>query len=215
MIKSPNRICILETRSNWYPIRSKCPLDRAKATKAPTPTASKTSPLKAVRVMTGTNPLHPRPNFEVGNTKFQRWHTDAPLYEREPAHFTASHAVKRPVGPDLTVNWEGGRGLSAKVQPGQTAVLQQRAILHEPWSEEAKTMAEHGRAERAPLPYVRIENCRGGRDGLGACGAGGGSSRAWDAGMGAGVYQGCEGGDYGSNLKYKTSVADKVRYACV
>lgn len=61
MIKSPNCICIPETRSNWYPIRSKCPLDRVKATKAPTPTVSKTSPLKAVRVMTGTNPLHPRP----------------------------------------------------------------------------------------------------------------------------------------------------------
>lgn len=61
--------------------------------------------------------------FAVGNTQFQRWHIDAPLYDREPPHYTAVRAVKCPLGPDIQVNWDDRSGLSMKCKPGQTAFV--------------------------------------------------------------------------------------------
>jgi xanthine dioxygenase len=91
---------------------------------------------------------------------------DAPLYEREPPHFTALRAIKLPTGPDLTVNWDDGSGLSMKVKPGQTAFFS-NVQLYELLSEEEKIVAENSWVEYAPFPYMWIENCKGNSNGLG------------------------------------------------
>jgi xanthine dioxygenase len=91
---------------------------------------------------------------------------DAPLYEREPPHFTALRAVILPVGPDLTVNWDDGSGLSMKAKPGQTAFFS-NVQLYELLSEEEKIMAENSSVEYAPFPYMWLENCKGNSNGLG------------------------------------------------
>jgi len=117
-----------------------------------------------------SNDWHEHPpsqaDFEAGSTQFQRWHMDAPLYEREPPHFTALRAIKLPVGPDLTVNWDDGSGLSMRVKPGRTAFFS-NVQLYELLSEEEKVMAENSWVEYAPFPYMWIENCKGNSNGLG------------------------------------------------
>lgn len=63
----------------------------------------------------------PEEEFQAGNTRFQRWHIDAPLYDREPAWFTTLRCLKQPKGPDVTINWDDGTGYSMKSKPGLTA----------------------------------------------------------------------------------------------
>lgn len=63
----------------------------------------------------------PEEEFQAGNTRFQRWHIDAPLYDREPAWFTTLRCIKQPQGPDVTINWDDGTGYSMKSKPGLTA----------------------------------------------------------------------------------------------
>ncbi|RDW62288.1 clavaminate synthase-like protein [Coleophoma cylindrospora] len=104
--------------------------------------------------------------FAAGNTQFQRWHMDAPLYEREPPHFTALRCVKAPVGPEITINWDDGTGLSMKTKPGLTAFFS-NVQLYDLLSEEEKEMAENSWVEYAPFPYMWIENCKGNANGLG------------------------------------------------
>lgn len=104
--------------------------------------------------------------FAAGNTQFQRWHIDAPLYDREPPHYTALRAIKCPVGPEITVNWDDGSGLSMKCQPGQTAFvsnIQTYSLL----SDEEKMLADNSWVEYAPFPYMWVENCKGRPNGLG------------------------------------------------
>ncbi|TVY58659.1 putative dioxygenase [Lachnellula cervina] len=105
-------------------------------------------------------------SFAAGNTQFQRWHIDAPLYDREPPHFTALRAVNCPVGPDIQVNWDDGSGLSMKCKPGQTAFVS-NTQLYELLSDEEKMLAENSWVEYAPFPYMWIENCKGRPNGLG------------------------------------------------
>jgi alpha-ketoglutarate-dependent taurine dioxygenase len=72
-----------------------------------------------------SNDWHAKPlsdeNFQAGHTRFQRWHMDAPLYDREPALFTTLRCVTQPHGPDVTVNWDDDSGYSMKSKPGLTA----------------------------------------------------------------------------------------------
>lgn len=91
---------------------------------------------------------------------------DAPLYEREPPHYTALRCVKAPVGPEITVNWDDGSGLSMKTKPGLTAFVS-NIQLYELLSEEEKMLAENSWVEYAPFPYMWIENCKGNTTGLG------------------------------------------------
>lgn len=104
--------------------------------------------------------------FAAGNTQFQRWHMDAPLYEREPPHFTTLRAIKVPQGPDVTVNWDDGSGLSMKSKPGNTAFFS-NVQLYDMLSEEEKVCAENSWVEYAPYPYLWIENAKGCNNGLG------------------------------------------------
>jgi len=104
--------------------------------------------------------------FQKGNTRFQRWHIDAPLYARDPAWFTTLRACKLPQGPDVTINWDDGSGLSMKSRPGLTAFFS-TSQLYRMLSEEEQQMVDHSWVEYAPYPYLWIEHCHGNTTGLG------------------------------------------------
>jgi alpha-ketoglutarate-dependent taurine dioxygenase len=63
----------------------------------------------------------PDEDFAAGHTRFQRWHIDAPLYDRDPAWFTTLRCVKQPTGEDVTIHWDDGSGYEMKSRPGRTA----------------------------------------------------------------------------------------------
>lgn len=91
---------------------------------------------------------------------------DAPLYDREPPHFTALRALKLPVGPDVSVNWDDGSGLTLKSAPGQTAFVS-NTQLYDLLTPEEQLLAEHSWVEYAPFPYMWMERCKGRTTGLG------------------------------------------------
>ncbi|KAI1803794.1 Clavaminate synthase-like protein [Daldinia bambusicola] len=108
----------------------------------------------------------PLGEFEKGNTRFQRWHIDAPLYGSHPAFFTTLRCIKRPTEPQVNIRWDDGSGLSMKAEPGLTAFVS-NVQMYELMTEEEKKMADHSWVEYAPHPYMWIENCKGNANGLG------------------------------------------------
>ncbi|KAL5343441.1 hypothetical protein BJX70DRAFT_385570 [Aspergillus crustosus] len=117
-----------------------------------------------------SNDFHATPpdlsDFENGITRFHRWHLDAPLYGKDPAWFTTLRAVKLPKGPDLTIEWADGSGLSMKTPPGRTAFFS-TSQLYSLLSAEEKKLVDHSWVEYAPYPYKWIERCKGNSTGLG------------------------------------------------
>lgn len=95
--------------------------------------------------------------FEAGNTQFQRWHIDAPLYDHEPPHFTAVRAIKCPDNAEIQVNWDDGSGFNMKAKPGQTAFVS-TIQLYDLLGDEEKMLADNSWVEYAPFPYMWIEN---------------------------------------------------------
>jgi len=126
--------------------------------------------LKEITVRGLSNDFHADPpdddEFERGNTRFQRWHIDAPLYERDPAWFTTLRAVKLPSGPDVTIRWDDGSGLEMKSPPGLTAFFS-TSQLYQLLTPEEQAMADHSWVEYAPHPYMWIEHCKANPTGLG------------------------------------------------
>ncbi|KAI1649509.1 Clavaminate synthase-like protein [Daldinia loculata] len=108
----------------------------------------------------------PQDEFAKGNTRFQRWHMDAPLYGRDPAWFTTLRCVKRPIKPQVNVRWDDGSGLSMKAEPGLTAFIS-NVQMYEMMTEDEKKMADHSWVEYAPHPYMWIGDCKGNSNGLG------------------------------------------------
>lgn len=104
--------------------------------------------------------------FARGETRFQRWHIDAPLFIRDPAWFTTLRAIKLPEGPDVTINWDDGSGYSKTSKPGLTAFFS-GTQLYSLLTDEEKRLADHSWVEYAPYPYQWIENCKGNTTGLG------------------------------------------------
>ncbi|GIK06048.1 hypothetical protein Aspvir_010166 [Aspergillus viridinutans] len=109
--------------------------------------------------------------FESGLTRFQRWHFDAPLYGDEPTWFTCLHIVKQPRGPDLTVEWADGSGLTMKIPPGRTAFFSS-VQLYDMLSLEEKNLVDHSWVEYAPHPFKWIQHCKSQNTGLGIVGGG-------------------------------------------
>ncbi|OJD32477.1 alpha-ketoglutarate dependent xanthine dioxygenase [Diplodia corticola] len=103
---------------------------------------------------------------EKGLTRFHYWHMDAPMYRREPALFSSLRAIKLPSGPDLTVNWDDGSGLSMKMRPGATAFLSGE-LAYELLDDEQKAMADHSWVEYQPYWYEWTWPCRHETTGLG------------------------------------------------
>ncbi|OTB14813.1 hypothetical protein K445DRAFT_353543 [Daldinia sp. EC12] len=108
----------------------------------------------------------PQEEFEEGNTRFQRWHMDAPLYGRDPAWFTTLRCIKRPTEPQVNIRWDDGSGLSMKAEPGLTAFIS-NVQTYEMMTEDEKKMADHSWVEYAPHPYMWIGDCKGNPNGLG------------------------------------------------
>ncbi|KAI5252781.1 hypothetical protein E4T42_03157 [Aureobasidium subglaciale] len=82
-------------------------------------------------------------DFENGHTRFQRWHMDAPLYERDPAWFTTLRCIKRPTSPTLAIHWDDGSGLKIDTEPGLTAFFIGSSMRHIPtngWESVAETL---------------------------------------------------------------------------
>ncbi|KAL4881027.1 hypothetical protein BJY04DRAFT_218546 [Aspergillus karnatakaensis] len=104
--------------------------------------------------------------FEEGITRFHRWHIDAPLYGKDPAWFTTLRCIKLPKGPDVTIEWADGSGLSMKSPPGRTAFFS-TSQLYGLLSAEEKAVVDHSWVEYAPYPYKWIEGCKGSSNGLG------------------------------------------------
>jgi xanthine dioxygenase len=105
-------------------------------------------------------------DFKAGNSRFQRWHIDAPLYDKEPAWFTTLRCIKRPTEPEMNIRWDDGSGLSMKSEPGLTAFFS-NVQTYELMTKEERNIADHSWVEYAPLPYVWISKCSGRTNGLG------------------------------------------------
>ncbi|KAL7624452.1 hypothetical protein AAE478_006017 [Parahypoxylon ruwenzoriense] len=128
----------------------------------------------------------PQEEFDAGNTRFQRWHIDAPLYARDPAWFTTLRCVKRPTEPEVNIRWDDGSGLSMKAEPGLTAFIS-NVQAYEMMTGDERKMADHSWVEYAPHPvcenlpayvldmdaniyrdqYMWIGDCKGNSNGLG------------------------------------------------
>ncbi|KAI5266167.1 hypothetical protein E4T47_08331 [Aureobasidium subglaciale] len=110
-------------------------------------------------------------DFENGHTRFQRWHMDAPLYERDPAWFTTLRCIKRPTSPTLAIHWDDGSGLKMDTEPGLTAFFS-NVQTYDLMSAEEKAVADHSWVEYAPYPYKWMGKCRGNPNGLGVASEG-------------------------------------------
>ncbi|KAK1955829.1 alpha-ketoglutarate dependent xanthine dioxygenase [Colletotrichum sublineola] len=108
----------------------------------------------------------PDDEFDSGHTRFQRWHIDAPLYDRDPAWFTTLRCIKRPTSPEVTIHWDDGSGYTMKSEPGLTAFFS-CVQMYDLMTEEEKRIAEHSWIEYAPYPYKWMGNCRANANGLG------------------------------------------------
>lgn len=108
----------------------------------------------------------PEEEFDAGHTRFQRWHIDAPLYERDPAWFTTLRCIKRPTNPQVIVHWDDGSGQAMKVEPGLTAFVS-NVQTYELMTPEEQVIADHSWVEYAPRPYSWMGDCRGNPNGLG------------------------------------------------
>lgn len=109
--------------------------------------------------------------FETGHTRFQRWHIDAPLYDRDPAWFTTLRCIKRPKAPAVTVHWDDGSGQSMTVNPGLTAFFSS-VQLYDLLTPEEKAYADNSWVEYAPHPYTWLGGAESFPTGLGISGAG-------------------------------------------
>ncbi|KAH7155932.1 hypothetical protein EDB81DRAFT_927786 [Dactylonectria macrodidyma] len=105
-------------------------------------------------------------DFEGGHTRFQRWHIDAPLYERDPAWFTTLRCFKRPTCPNVTIHWDDGSGQTMEVEPGLTAFFS-NVQTYDLMTPEEKAIANHSWVEYAPHPYQWMGDCRSNPNGLG------------------------------------------------
>ncbi|CZT03719.1 uncharacterized protein RCO7_07604 [Rhynchosporium graminicola] len=104
-------------------------------------------------------------DFENGNTRFQSWHMDGPGYRIDPPWFSSFRTIKLPNGPDQTVNWDDGSGLSMKAKPGRTAFFSS-AQLYDLLTDEEKIMADHSWVEHMHHPYEWVRDCHGNPNGL-------------------------------------------------
>lgn len=79
--------------------------------------------------------------------------------------------VKQPHGPDLTVEWGDGSGLTMKTPIGRTAFFSS-VQLYDLLTEDEKKLVDHSWVEYAPHPFKWIEWCKARNTGLGIAGGG-------------------------------------------
>ncbi|GKT64114.1 alpha-ketoglutarate dependent xanthine dioxygenase [Colletotrichum tofieldiae] len=113
------------------------------------------------------HPTLPPDELENGHTRFQGWHFDAPLYNRDPPLFTAFRVIRLPKGPDITIQWDDGSGLSMKSAPGLTPFFCCSQLYEELMTEEERQIADNSWVEYAAFPYEWNRNCKFFPTGLG------------------------------------------------
>ncbi|KAK1977177.1 alpha-ketoglutarate dependent xanthine dioxygenase [Colletotrichum cereale] len=113
------------------------------------------------------HPTLPSEELENGHARFQGWHFDAPLYNREPPLFTAFRVIRLPKGPDISIQWDDGSGLSMKSAPGLTPFFCCSQLYEELITGEEKKIVDNSWVEYAPFPYEWNRNCKFFPTGLG------------------------------------------------
>ncbi|KAJ4290352.1 hypothetical protein N0V90_010568 [Kalmusia sp. IMI 367209] len=108
----------------------------------------------------------PLEDFRKGISRFQRWHIDAPLYDRDPAWFTVLRCITRPTKPEMSIRWDDGSNYEMKSEPGLTAFFS-NVQAYELMTDEERKFADHSWVEYAPHPYKWIGDCSGRTNGLG------------------------------------------------
>ncbi|ORY60396.1 alpha-ketoglutarate dependent xanthine dioxygenase [Leucosporidium creatinivorum] len=101
-----------------------------------------------------------------GETRFQRWHIDAPFYRTHPPKVTSLWSKILPRGPDLTARFDDGSGMTMKVPPGLTAFLD-TTRMYESLSDEDKAWVQWSEVEYAPSPYQWIQDAKALGNGFG------------------------------------------------
>ncbi|KAJ9142976.1 Sulfonate dioxygenase [Pleurostoma richardsiae] len=100
----------------------------------------------------------------TGQTRFYRWHIDAPLYERNPGKVTIISCRETPSYlPDQTIVFENEK--TKQVPAGGTAFIS-GARAFSLLSPEEKKWAMNTRVQYAPRAYSWIGDCKATSDGL-------------------------------------------------
>ncbi|KAF8851794.1 alpha-ketoglutarate dependent xanthine dioxygenase [Acephala macrosclerotiorum] len=99
-----------------------------------------------------------------GQTRFYRWHQDAPLYENLPGKVTLIHAVVVPKLPDQKIKFEDGREMT--LQAGSTAFIS-GAKAFQLLTPSEQEFALNTIVQYAPRAYEWIRNAKATSDGLG------------------------------------------------
>ncbi|KAH7028929.1 alpha-ketoglutarate dependent xanthine dioxygenase [Microdochium trichocladiopsis] len=100
---------------------------------------------------------------QSGQTRFYRWHLDAPLYERLPGRVTLIHGVKVPTGQTQRIELESGENLH--VAPGASAFVS-GAKAFSLLSSAEQEFALNTTIQYAPRAYEWIRDCKATSDGL-------------------------------------------------
>ncbi|KAI5478196.1 hypothetical protein MNV49_005363 [Pseudohyphozyma bogoriensis] len=100
--------------------------------------------------------------IDAGESRFQRWHIDAPFHKAWPARVTAIWANKMPSGEDVNVRWDDGTGRVMKGPVGRTAFFD-CVEMYNQFTPEQKKWVDHSLIEYAPSPYQWLSGakCKG------------------------------------------------------
>ncbi|KAM0754186.1 Clavaminate synthase-like protein [Meredithblackwellia eburnea MCA 4105] len=104
-------------------------------------------------------------DLEKGETRFQRWHIDAPFFKNWPARVTQIYAHKMPQGEPVNVRWDDGSNLVTKSAPGRTAFFDCVA-LYKSLTPEQKAWVDNSLVEYAPSPYQWLTGAKAMGNGL-------------------------------------------------
>lgn len=102
-------------------------------------------------------------DIEKGQTRFYRWHLDAPLYENLPGKATILHGVIIPRAPQQTIKL--GEDSELPVAAGATAFVS-GARAFQLLSKEEQEFALNTEIQYAPRPYEWMRDCKATADGL-------------------------------------------------
>ncbi|CCG83230.1 Putative dioxygenase C576.01c [Taphrina deformans PYCC 5710] len=105
----------------------------------------------------------PAAQIQAGETRFYRWHIDAPLYELQPAKVTMLYSFINPAADPQFISFENGDRLD--LAAGATCFFSGNKL----WnllSPEDQEWALNTTVQYAPKPYNFMMNCKASSDGL-------------------------------------------------
>lgn len=99
----------------------------------------------------------------AGETRFYRWHIDAPLYELQPAKVTMLYSFVNPASPKQFITFQDGKRLD--LDAGSTSFFSGNKLWNMLTPEE-QDWALRTTVGYAPKPYNFMMNCKASSDGL-------------------------------------------------